>query len=248
MIQKYKDKIGEINCNNNGNNMEIIEFNNHNDILVKFGDGSIVKTNYGNFKIGSVKSFYDKTICGVGYLGEGKYEAYNGKNPLKHYTVWRTMIRRCYYEDFLQKEPAYRGCTVVPKWHNFQVFSKWYYENIYEIKGQNMQLDKDIIHKGNKIYSPENCIFVPQEINLLFITRKAERSKDGLGISTNKGDLFRASYKGKHLGTFKTKEEAFNTYKSFKEKAIKDMADKYKSQIPNKLYEALYNYNVEVND
>ena len=44
----------------------------------------------------------------------------------------------------------------------------------------------------------------------------------------------------------RTVEEAFNVYKTIKENYIKEVANKYK--IPEKLYQALLNYQVEVND
>ena len=50
------------------------------------------------------------------------------------------------------------------------------------------------------------------------------------------------------LGSFETVEEAFNCYKKAKENEIKRMADYYKDKIPNKLYNALYNWEVSIND
>ena len=50
------------------------------------------------------------------------------------------------------------------------------------------------------------------------------------------------------LGTYKTLEEAFKTYKQYKENLIKEIANKYKNQIPDKLYRALLNYEVEIID
>ena len=54
--------------------------------------------------------------------------------------------------------------------------------------------------------------------------------------------------KPKFIGRYDTIEEAFLNYKQFKENNIKQTADKYKDLIPQKLYEALYKYEVEIND
>ena len=54
--------------------------------------------------------------------------------------------------------------------------------------------------------------------------------------------------KKKTLGYYNTSEEAFLVYKQFKEKYIRQIANEYKDLIPNKLYEALYRYEVEIND
>ena len=116
-----------------------------------------------------------------------------------------------------------------------------------------MHLDKDILCKGNKIYSPNNCVFVPQRINELFTKRNKLRGDYPIGVDFNKRNkLFRARCStlqgNKHLGYYKTKEEAFKVYKIEKEKEIKNRADNYKDFIPEKLYSAMYKYEVEIRD
>lgn len=68
------------------------------------------------------------------------------------------MIKRCYNQKCLLKDNTYRGCSVCDEWLNFQNFGEWYDENYYEVPNEVMDLDKDILHKGNKIYSPDNCV------------------------------------------------------------------------------------------
>lgn len=52
----------------------------------------------------------------------------------------------------------------------------------------------------------------------------------------------------KNLGLYNTPEEAFYVYKQFKESYIKQIADEYRDLIPQKLYEAMHKYEVEIND
>jgi hypothetical protein len=116
-----------------------------------------------------------------------------------------------------------------------------------------MELDKDILIKGNKIYSPDTCIFVPHEINMLFIKRNAKRGKYPIGVSYDKQKKkFEASCsinnKQKRIGRFSTAEDAFNAYKIYKEGLIKQVATIYKAKIPYELYNALINYEVEITD
>ena len=122
-----------------------------------------------------------------------------------------------------------------------------------------MHLDKDILIKNNKIYSPDTCIFVPQRINELFIKTNKLRGNLPIGVSYLKNiNKFQANCKtftkrgsasySNYLGCFKTPLEAFNVYKQFKEKYIKQVADEYKNKIPQKLYEAMYRYEVEITD
>ena len=54
------------------------------------------------------------------------------------------------------------------------------------------------------------------------------------------------------LGTYSTKEEAFQVYKEYKENLIKETIDSYEGKIPEPFYsrlkEAMYNYKVEIDD
>lgn len=76
---------------------------------------------YINFKNGSVKNPYDKTICGV-----GKYKTGTDIKHTEEYQNWTCMIRRCYDEKLKERYSAYYGdCFVCNKWHNFQTFSEW---------------------------------------------------------------------------------------------------------------------------
>ena len=116
-----------------------------------------------------------------------------------------------------------------------------------------MTLDKDILIKGNKIYSPNTCIFVPQSINTLFI--KSDKSRGNLPIGVyykkqNKKYIAQCKINNekKYLGSFDTSEEAFQAYKQFKEHYIKQIADEYIELIPQELYDAMYNYEVEYED
>jgi L-amino acid N-acyltransferase YncA len=118
-----------------------------------------------------------------------------------------------------------------------------------------MQLDKDILLKGNKIYGPETCVFVTQELNLTFPVRSKYRGKWPIGVhfSDEKKKFVAHSVvapgeKGKFLGYFKTPEEAFAAYKKCKESLIKIIADQQRLHIPDKLYQALINYRVEIGD
>lgn len=168
------------------------------------------------------------------------------------------MLNRCYYEKLHEKRPTYIGCTVSEEWHNFQNFAKWYYENYYEIEGEVMCLDKDILCKGNKIYSLETCVFAPQTINLLFVKKQNVRGESPIGTSSTENGKYRvrchminpetSKSKGEYLGVYDTQEKAFEAYKYYKEKNIKEVADYYKDKIPQKLYNGMYAYEVEIDD
>lgn len=246
---KYQ-RIGETNFNNQGLKMKIIKYVSSTDIDVKFEDGYIVKhTTYRDFKIGGIKSHYYKSFYGVGYLGDLKNIDFDSHC----YTTWCNMIRRVYDKNKKIRDKVYDECLVCEEWHNYSNFKRWYDDNYYEIDGETMNLDKDILIKGNKIYSPETCIFVVQRINKLFIKSDKSRGNLPIGAKFHKASNKYSSRMNKPtgeiwLGTYDTPEEAFYTYKHAKEKYIKEVADEYKDFIPQKLYDAMYNWEVEIDD
>lgn len=246
------NRVGQEALNNQGCMMTVIAYRNHKDIDVQFEDGTIVTNReYGDFKKGSIKNPNYASIYNIGYIGQGNY---NYKDNKDSYEAWRGMIRRCYDSQSLSKNPTYIGCTVCEEWHNFQNFAEWYYDNYYETPNQRMHLDKDILYKGNKIYSPDTCVFVPQCINSLFTKRDTKRGASPIGVSYHKRINKYQSYCNDgsghevYLGYYDTPEEAFEVYKQYKEQVIKDMADEYKDLIPEILYDSMINYEVVIID
>lgn len=251
----YKsDRIGETNVNKYGNKMKIIKYNHSKDIDVLFEDYNCVAKNkhYIYFKNGTLTSPYDRTIYEKGYLGEGKYKKSIDNIPTILYYKWNEMFDRCYNEKYLKRQPTYIGCSVCEEWFNFQNFAQWYEDNYYEVSNEKMCLDKDILFKNNKIYSPSTCVIVPNSINILFTRNELHRTDNPIGVCEYKDKFIaRCKVNGKstHIGIFNTREEAFyDGYKPFKENNIKRMADEYKNFIPNKLYVAMYNWEVSIND
>lgn len=238
--------IGEIRNNNKGTPMKIIAARNKSDIDIQFLDefGYVKQhSTYQSFGKGEIKNPYDKTIYGRGYLGGGKFTATRGDR--KDYMTWIDMIDRCYVNQ--EEFPSYYHIsTVCEEWFNFQKFALWYEENRYECPGR-LHLDKDILIPGNKIYSPDTCLLVPQRINMLFVNLPNPYRLPN-GIRKTDTNRFYATYGGKHLGTYDTLEEAYCIYAKEKEKFIKQIADEYQNIIPAKLYRALYEYKVDINN
>lgn len=136
------------------------------------------------------------------------------------YLVWKNMLRRCYAHKYKEKYPTYTNASCCKEWLLFTNFAKWFKEHY--ITGYH--LDKDILIKGNKLYSPETCIFVTQEINNFLLTNYKIRGNLPLGVHLNNGK-FQADQKvaGKYtyLGLFWTKEEAHRAWQKAKlEQAI----------------------------
>lgn len=255
-LELKNKRVNEMNNNIHETQMKIIEYKDASHIIVEFQDEykTKVKTRYEQFKKGWAANPYDKTVYNIGYLGEGIYNPKNNKNI---YIVWGSMIKRCYDNDFHKKHTTYKGCTVCEEWLNFQAFGKWYETNFYQIKDEVMALDKDILFKGNKIYSPSTCVFVPQDINSLFVRKENYRGNTLIGVSYHKRDKVYQSQcnikignknKSIYLGSFNTELEAHHKYKTYKENLIKKVANDYKGKIPENLYNAMINYKIEMTD
>ena len=254
-----KDRTGETNINNQGCPMTIIEYIDYKNIIVEFDDEykTKVKSQYCNFKSGSVKNPYYPTIYGVGITGD-KYPLSVDCELTREYVLWHSMLCRCFDERFKIAQPAYKNVTCCDEWLNFENFYEWLHkqENFDKwYQGRWWALDKDIIVKNNDTYSPETCCLVPQNVNCLFLKRKSDRGNFPIGVHKS-GNGFLASCsnpftgQNERLGKCQTPELAFQLYKPYKEDIIKRVAQiEYdKANITKQCYEAMMSYQVEIND
>lgn len=249
------NKIGEVRVNNFGSEMRIIGYRNTHNVDVYFPQYNwrTYGREYNQFKLGTLKCPYEPRVHGVGYLGVGKYKVSVNRKNTKCYEMWENMLKRCYSNNRGKRSKSYEDCFVCEEWHNFQNFAKWYEENYYEVEGQKMCLDKDIKYKNNKVYSKETCFIVPERINTLFERGRISKKNEPMGVNyhKSKGKYVARCNVGKDriwLGHYDTKEQAFSVYKPFKENYIKQIADEYEKLIPKELYDAMYKYEVEIDD
>ena len=248
---KKVNRVGEESVNNFGSKMIIKEYRNATDIDVYFPEYNWIAKNkqYNNFKNGCVKCPYERRSYGIGYLGEGKYKVRENGKKTKCYKEWIQMLQRCYDPKTQERQPTYKGCLVCEEWHNFQNFAEWFYKHYYEVPNQRMELDKDILFKGNKIYSPDNCSFVPKDINNLFVKCEKRRGDLPIGVTYHKRDNVYEAWCAKiYIGRYNTIDSAFQSYKHYKENLIKKLADKFHKYLPKSTYDALYKYEVEITD
>ena len=251
-MSKIINRDGETNISKFGENMKIINYKNRANFDILLEDGYIKHcTCYNNFKNGSIKNPSLVSLFGVGYLD---VEYGNGVSNSVSYKTWLHMLSRCYNKKE-KKYKFYGGCGVYvcDEWLSYKVFKEWFDKNYYEVLNDKMNLDKDILNKGNKIYSPNNCIFAPSKINKLFTKAKKIRGSYPIGVCYHKPNkkytaVITKENKSIYLGCFDDSTSAFYKYKKEKENYIKEIADKYKYEIPQELYDALYRYEVEESD
>ena len=200
---------------------------------------------------GSVKDRLLPTVYGIGITGDIQVNV-NGQY-LKEYKIWKRVLCRCYSVGYQKVQPTYIDCSVSENFRYLQYFKEWCNNQIgfnsVDEKGKPFALDKDILVKGNRVYNEDVCVFVPQEVNLLFTKRDKSRGEYPIGVSFHKSrGMLTATLNNKYLGYFNTAEQAFQVYKTAKEAYIKEVANKWKDKIDPKVYEALMNYEVHIDD
>lgn len=233
-LNKEQYKIVKRNFTQNGDDSEEFILNVMNDIKYKPDNWS--------------KQSLKPRMCGVGYWGSDDVNC-----TAESYLRWHDMIHRCYNDKFHSRQEQYSNCEVCEEWKNYSNFKIWYENTVYHVGNEQMDIDKDILFKGNKIYSPQTCCIVPHSINTLFLTGKKNRGDLPLGVYFEKDkEKYRAcmNYHGIQikLGTFDDPAAAFAVYKEYKEKFIKDIAEKYRGRIPDKVYQAMMKWKIEIDD
>ena len=248
-----KDCVGKVCKSKSSGDFKILKYNDAYNVDVQF-----LKTGYetvamlGNIKSGNVKDRHLPSVFGVGVIGNKYPSRVNGVHT-KEYTLWCSMLQRCYSEAFKKKYLTYDVCEASENFKYYEYFYEWCQNQIgFGIDG--FQLDKDLLVKGNKVYNEDTCVFIPSEINLVLIKSDNIRGKHPIGVHwSNSNKAFVAKVKKnkgrqEYLGLFNTELEAFNAYKKAKETFVKEQANKWKSQIDERAYKALMNYTVGIDD
>lgn len=250
--------------NRQGELMEIVAYRSATDIDILFRDtGNVLEHQaYGNFVRGTPKDYHLPTFYGHGIKRDARLFDEHGNKTLA-FGYWEDMLKRCYYAPDVERHPVYADCHVCDEWLDLPTFEQWVEHNFYQCGSEKMVLDKDILFKGNKLYSPQTAMFVPERINVLFTKTNRMRGTYPIGVYYKKKnrkfcaqvsklfDEISGTKQQEYLGLFDTPEEAFAAYKFEKEKYIKQVADHYRNRYPHfplKLYRALYNYTVDIDD
>lgn len=255
-VQKQANKyIGlQVETNDCGKCI-IIDYENCDKVKVRFIEPEYEKfCQLGTLLRGGVTNPYFPSVFGKGFIGVGEYSS----KDKRVYRLWKAMLGRCYNPNIPESKKTYSDVTVCDEWLNFQNFATWCnsqeFFNAKDNQGNSYHIDKDILVKGNKVYSPETCCFVPQEINSLVLANKRRRGNTPIGVHYLKRIrkyTTQCYFKGsglRYLGSYNTPEEAFQVYKEAKKVSIKLVADCWKSNIEDKVYQSLINWEISFDD
>lgn len=198
-----------------------------------------------------------KYVYGVGVNDWHTTISNGGGKHIPEYKMWSRMLERSLSSKWKVSNPTYKDVSVDSRWYSMSKFI----EDVSTLVGyeqainDSWHLDKDLLVKGNKVYSLETCCFIPIEINSLMVLHRSSRGKYPSGVHYSKRQTkqpFSANIiingVSKYLGSYVTPEEAFYVYKEAKEQHIKAVANKWKDNIDPRAYEALMNYQVEITD
>jgi len=190
-----------------------------------------------------------KLVYGVG-INDHKCPASMQGKPTREYNLWNNLLKRCYNFEYQTFYPTYLACLVSENFKSYSYFHTWCQNQIgFGQKG--FQLDKDLLLKGNKLYSENTCVFIPNQLNSLLISRKTCRGSLPLGVSYQGGKFkvqCNSESTARHVGYFNTVNEAFQAYKQVKEGYIKRQAEKWKAHIDPRAYGALIAYEISISD
>lgn len=250
---KYEGKVFKTN---NFGCVKILVYENSKSVLVKFlNSGNETVCRLDKILQGKLKDTQQPSVYGVGIIGDSVIR-YEGKLD-KAYVIWSNMLKRCYDTSFIKSRPTYKDCIVSEHFKYLENFKVWCNKQVgfgcTDEFSRPFELDKDILIKGNKVYSEDTCCFVPKEINSLILKRDNDRGFCKIGVSFHKqSGKYKATLNmfscNTHLGVFNTEQEAFLAYKQAKESHIKTLAVKWKSDIDKRVFEKLMTYEVSIDD
>lgn len=239
--------VGKVFDTKRSGKLQVIDYNSSTDVTVMFlNTGFKTKTYLSLIRSGNVKDTTLPHVLGVGYTEGLPTRDEDGKLILE-YSYWQSMLARCY-----DKSKSNGVCSVSDNFLRYPFFKDWC-QNQVGFGNGGWHLDKDILIKGNKVYSEDTCCFVPVEINCIFGSNKKVRGNNPIGVyyEADRG-LFQVHIRmngvRKFLGRFDTEDAAFSAYKLAKENYIRTVATKYKGVIDSRVYQALLEWEVSVDD
>lgn len=241
--------VGDKYTSNSGDLAVVVSVGSNRKCTIKYLDsfGYEQELRTDNLVRGKFKNPYKPVVYGFGYIGVGIYRtSYKGsRKKTLEYQAWKDMLKRCYSKKFLEKNKSYLGCSVSEEWLNFQVFAEWYTKQ--KNYGKGYHLDKDLLIKGNKVYSKESCSLLPVEVNTAISVRAdyVERGLPECVQRTPSGRYVvrvRSLEEGSYVGTYDDLDDATQSSLVARSLRVKELHDKYEDCLSEKQKSSLLNW------
>lgn len=227
----------------------VIEYVSYVEVYVKFEDGNIVKTRVQSLGKGHCRNLNSKLVLGVGIndmLGAEKTKEF-----IKQRQMWFGILQRCFSIKLLERRPTYENCKVSESWLWLSNFIKDIksIENYEKSLNEGWQLDKDLLSNEGKLYSKDTCCFIPRSLNLVLSSYPKKLNGLPKGVKLSKGGRYFAILQKEgnqiFLGSYDSVEEASRVYNIAKKEHLLNIADSIKDIVPENVYKALVNFNLE---
>lgn len=145
--------------------------------------GTLQNVQVNNIANGKCWDCNQPSVYGVGYLGSYVKIPQRGENNLyrRAYDLWCNMLKRAYHKT---QARFYSDVVVDVRWHSFKNF----WNSLEDLPGYEewvvspgcMELDKDKLSQGSRVYSKDTCCFLPHSENMKY-TKRANRAPTNAG-------------------------------------------------------------------
>lgn len=240
----YINRQGEFKHHPKYGLMEIVNYNGYGDCDILFHrTGNIVNLSYRSFSEVCAADPTQQLVFGVGKSYSETYKIRSDGKKAPQYVAWENMLMRCYYPK-TSRYAAYggKGVKVCDDWLIYENFAKWFDDNYVD----GYHLDKDLLGDGT-LYSPENCCYIPQKLNGMFVVTTKNVGRPDKELPTGVTRVRKAfvakvnhevpSYSKSHTSV----EAAHRDYVVRKWNSVRDIAtEMYRwCEITEKVYEAV---------
>lgn len=171
---------------------------------------------------------------GTGYLAKTK------EGITREYDHWCRMLQRSYDPKWFEKHPTYEKCEVKEVWWDYQAFASYYHN--CEYKPINSDLDKDLLVFRNKVYGPDTCVFLPEQVNKGIVIRGR------VSVWHSRDEKYETYCNGVYIGRSYDPLHYADTWLKNKQTHIQSLAENYKNILDPRAYDALMNFTVGVID
>lgn len=223
-------------------------------------DSCIIVASY-NIDKGNFRNPFKRSILN-NIISLGNHKNYNlgkyGKKKRKYlYDMYRDLVRRIITPNGKNEVDCYLEVSLDERWNTYEKFLDWVFGDPDNNFHWFYQIDKDLLDQRSKVYGPDTCIFLPQQLNKALSIGKNINTSIAQGVhKMNKSRETSNPYRSAILISFlnirhqfrstMSESESFLKYAAAKHYILKVYADIYYKEkyINLKVKNAIYKYDI----